>query len=221
MIGSYCFFPAFSYQRLRWNGGVFRGGRKKFVAGAGYFNLCMNKAIEDEITVCQDLELQFKRLNIIRLPYSGIHSGGNDIILTAQDITESQICNKVHYKMNVKRWVRNSLIAIEVIGVYQRSSGKYRFTYPADKDFLQWAEGLLDMGVIPVLSWVLHDKVYYMPLWAFTEDAIKHVFWTSHNKKKYGYRQRQSYSPVERTVDLSMDLEGFYKEMRHLGRAGV
>ena len=120
--------------------------------------------------------------------------------------------------MKVKDWVYNSNIAIEVLGLYQRESGKYRFTYPNTWDFIQWRHDLWDRGVFPVLAWVEHgDNVYYMPLW--TDDDIKFVFWTAHNKKTYGYRQRQGFAPLENTVDLKGDIDRFYNDMRNIGRA--
>jgi len=213
MVGSWCFFPIIKYQRLKWNTlpGLW-GGKRKYFPGAGRFQLSMNKAIHTEIQVCQDLETKFKHLNVVRLPHSGIYAGGSDIIITDEKITEMDVSDDT-YKIDVKRKVDHAIIGIEVLGLHKRPSGKYRFTYPAHKDFIEYRSKLYDRNVIPVIAWIEpENKVYYMPLWS--EDDIKAVFWTNHNKKKYGYRQRQNYAPLEHTSALKLDIEQFYAEFQ-------
>jgi hypothetical protein len=212
MMFRFSFFRVLSYAPLFSHGNRHHRGRINI---GSRFTRCLDKAILQEIEVCKDLEPVFKGVNVYRLPESGIHSGGTDIIVTKQEIPEHLFEEREYYEGHSRYWVHDSIMSIEVLGTCFES-GKRKFTFPPGKNFLQWANDLMNNGTIPVIAWREGVKVYYVPLFPFTEDIIKHVFFTRHGEDRWRYRQRTNLSPVDACDNLRMDARGLYRHLKGL-----
>jgi hypothetical protein len=210
MMFRYSFFRVLTYAKIHWNGNHSHG---RHINIGTRFTRNLNKAVLQEIEVCKDLEPVFKKVNVYRLPESGIHSGGTDIIITKQEISDSHFEHRGYYEAHAKYWTHNSIMAIEVLGT-TIESGKRKFTFPPGKDFLNWANDTINNGSIPVIAWLEGVKVWYVPLFPFTEDFVKHIFWTRHGEVRWGYRQRTNLSPIDKCDKFKMDSRGLYAHLK-------
>lgn len=137
------------------------------------FEMKLQKGINEEKKIVEDLSTVFKEpYHVIRLPRSGLKCHGSDIVISFFSWDEISEWHRKNYPF--KYVVRNSIVAIEVLGIRMRGKHKHIpcFSYRYDKDFKWYMEELQQWDILPVIAWNYDGESHYMILDKYSLDKV-------------------------------------------------
>lgn len=174
----------------------------------------ITKGIRLEDFVCNDLEKSLPDgLHVLHLPFSGIHSGGTDIVISKQKELDYRNVMTKHGPKTLPdspATVSHGVCAIEVAGCESRSSKKpVRLTY-CGKDFNKWRWDLIRRDVLPVIAWYSDMTAHYVIL---SDKAYYDAFYVPYRGVMH---QQMNHLPSERLQPYVIDGKTLYSRINSL-----
>jgi hypothetical protein len=170
-------------------------GRSPYAKSFLSFENRLQKGIETEKKIYENLKSIKSKYYVHHLERSGLKSHGTDIVISKQ----KDICE------NPFDTVCEGFCAIEVLGVRTRNKNLNPiFTYRYDKDFYIWRSELLENDILPVIAWNHDNKSYYAIL---SNDVLFNCFWIKRNDE---YHQQTGNVPISRISKYSINVKQLY-----------
>lgn len=170
------------------------------------------KGIEHEYRIVHDLNIDPHGYYIHHLPWSGIHSGGTDIVVSKhkEPETYTQLTRDgPKTRIDARETVFKGVCGIEVLGTvyHKRTMNSPRLIFATGKDLNVWRLDLIDHNVFPVIAWHHGLDCNYVLL---TDHAYYHgcFVYPNRNDKRYKNKEPHQYSsrlPSERLSPFVFD----------------